>query len=98
MYEFYCTCILSLLEIEFLVAFRRAHGRAVPVARYSLQSWGARYCSTRMTEPNDEEVIITIQCTLDGEEIELSRDAAATLHFSIAMEDMDSNILPVGQL
>ena len=52
-----------------------------------------------MTEPNDEEVIITIQCTLDGEEIELSRDAASRAGFlNRLMEDMDSNILPVGQL
>ena len=33
-----------------------------------------------MTERNDEEVI-TIQCTLDGEEIQLSRAAASRAEF-----------------
>ena len=51
-----------------------------------------------MTEPNDEEVI-TIRCTLDGEEIQLSRAAASRAGFlKRLMEDMESNILPVNNL
>ena len=49
-----------------------------------------------MTEPNDEEVI-TIQCTLDGQEIQLSRAAASRSEFlRDMMEDTArSTVLPV---
>ena len=50
-----------------------------------------------MAEPNDEEV--TIHCKLDGEHIQLSRDAASRAGFlKRLMDDMESNILPVDRL
>ena len=49
-------------------------------------------------EANNEEVI-TIQCTLDGEEIQLSKDAASRAGFlKRFMEDMESSVLPVERL
>ena len=45
-----------------------------------------------MAEPNDDEVI-TIRCTLDGEEIQLSRAAASRAGFlKRLMDDMASTV------
>ena len=76
---------------------RRDRRRRVSRSRgHSLPRSQAHHASEFMTEPNDEEVI-TIRCTLDGEEIQLSRAAASRAEFlRDMMEDTArSTVLPV---